>query len=121
MIKQAFLLHSIKFVSATIKEFSRFDGVDLYIMDNTKDFSYLIDDLRPEVLIIDPKSLNDKETQESFLKELNNAVFKKVEIVCLGNKAEIGNIDLEQIISYELPESIEPSKFFKKLQSLLNL
>ncbi len=111
-LKQVLVAHPKKFSSDTIKTFLKEDGVACYLLDELNDFSYLIEDLRPQALLI----------HDTLLKEHGDIVKQQLE--------DVENLSLIMIrsegSSFESPlfkkiiqEPYSPIDLVQKIKSLL--
>lgn len=58
--KQIFYFNEIKFVCDTVEGICKNNDIDCYTLQDIRDFSYLIDDLNPSLLVVDSKILSSE-------------------------------------------------------------
>ena len=110
MLKQLFIMHPVKFFSKTITAFGKQAGVSVYELDSINDFSYLINDLKPEIILVHIDSVQND--IELFLEQLRAAEFQGFKTAILLEKpAEISQ-NFDMVV--ELP--IEPENMIKQLK-----
>lgn len=67
-------MHPVKFAVKAITEFAKDSSVSVFELDSMDDFSYLIDDLKPEVILVHKESVEAGSVM--FFGELEKAEFR---------------------------------------------
>ncbi len=104
-IKQILMAHPVEFVANAIKEFAKKKSVETFILDDLNDFSYLIDDLMPDAIIIHNQLYS--ENKESVNRELQG---KEITLILVGQG------EGEDLY---IPEPIDPANIVGQIQELL--
>jgi hypothetical protein len=107
-LKQLFIAHPVAFVTSTIKEFAKTAGVSVFVLDDLNDFRYLIEDLKPEALIIHENLW--KSNRDSFNRETTGIDSMKVFLI----QKEDNQDEYLSIV-----EPFEPSKLIEQVKQLL--
>ena len=111
-MRKIFLAHPSDFTKALMNDFAASHNLDCYLWDDFDDFAYLIDDMKPELLIIHQQiSKNYGDKIEQGLAECK---YTDYEVVILGQN--FSNIKAE----YKMDAEIETANFFEHiLKSIL--
>ncbi len=76
-IKQIFYINKTKFVCDFVENLCKSNGLSCFTLTETSDFSYLITDLKPKLVIIDKSALDENSDQFwSGLKESEHSGYK---------------------------------------------
>jgi hypothetical protein len=110
VLKQLFIMHPVKFVAKTITEFGKQASVDVYELDSVNDFSYLINDLKPEIILVHVDSVENELT--IFMEQVDAAEFKGVKLGLLQEKPSEISDQFDIII--QLP--VEPASLLEQLK-----
>ncbi len=85
-MQKIFIIEKIKFVYSVLEKTFAQNGIDTYIHDLEGDFSYFVDDLRPDLLLV---SLDMIEGDiEAFKKELSKSQHD-VRVIAYGDQDKI--------------------------------
>lgn len=106
--KQIFYLNEIKFTCDFVENLSKTSELSCYTLQDTKDFTYLINDLKPLLIIIDSKLYS--ENKDEFWSQIKQAD--------IGLKTMIvGASDSDFDFSY--PGAIDATHFANEVRSKL--
>jgi DNA-binding NtrC family response regulator len=92
--KQVFYINKIRFVCDTVENICENSHIECYTLEESNDFSFLINDLKPQLVIIDVKTLIDNDTD--FWSEIDKSDIKP-KIMLSG----IGSSDFAKESSHE--------------------
>jgi hypothetical protein len=94
-LKQIVLIHPVRFVCASIKEFAASKQIDVYFMEAKEEFTYLINDLKPEALIVHHSLMR---TDADFVQsELAKAEFTATKLFVIGEFDNASNYEAKVI------------------------
>lgn len=105
-MRTMFLAHPSEFTCNAMKAFAKRSEVDLYIWDDFNDFSYLVNDLKPEAIILHHEVLNSH--MDAIEDGFSKADFKDYKLVSLG---ECSGLEFD----IQLDHVVDPSTFFEQL------
>ncbi len=112
-LKQIFVRSSIKFVGQAIKAHAEKLGIDVYILDENRDFAYLLADLAPQVVVAYYKDI--QEDIEDFLGEFSKGShILKVLVLPTGLK-ESELAPIYEAFPVKFNEPISPNVFLEEL------
>lgn len=83
LLKQIILIHKNKFVIQVMETLCQSADILIYSMEDANDFAYLLDDLKPDILLVDEGILKDELL--SFNRNLEQAENKDYKIIVLGD------------------------------------
>lgn len=107
-LNQIFIAHPVAFVVSTITEFAKESGVSVFVLDDLNDFRYLVEDLKPQALIIHEDLW--KSNAESFNRE--TAGFQGLRTILIQkNDDNHGHLSIV--------EPFEPSSLVEQVKQLL--
>lgn len=109
-LKQLFYINNNKFVCQLVEKISKQKGINCYTLDQNEDFTYLVNDLRPEIIVVAQDVLNAYGDEiMAFIEksELNP------HLVLMSN-----NENTDQRFKSVIAEELNPLTF---LQDLINL
>jgi hypothetical protein len=103
-------MHPVKFVAKTITEFGRQAGVNVYELDSVNDFSYLINDLRPQIILVHADSVTNDFA--IFMEQLDAAEYRdfKTALLVTDSTELTDKFD----VSIQLP--VEPANLLEQLK-----
>ncbi len=111
-LKQIFIAHPVEFAAKSLKHFGEQEGVEVYILDNLDDFSYLIADLVPQALIIHQDLLEDN--LSSIKREI--AQYPELHTIIIVKSAEN---ELRSEFPLQIIEPFGPENFISIIQQML--
>lgn len=79
-----------KLVTDLLEKVFKKKNLAFYSLNDAKDFVYLVNDLRPQVIVID--SVTAKKCMENFKAQLEQVELKKVSWIVLGESLELSFI-----------------------------
>lgn len=103
-LKQILLIHPIKFTCATIKEFAALGNVEVYFIEAREEFTYLINDLKPEAILIHHSFIRAE--AEFVQSELEKAQFKESKLIIIGDYEESEKFNAGILAEPFSPETI---------------
>ena len=109
--KQVFYINEIKFVCDAIENLCENNGIECYTLNSVDDFSYLIDDLKPEMIMIDSKAL-----KQEFWEQVKNSQLEP-KTMLIGECVES---NLSKDFDYFHSEKIDIITFGQILKNHLN-
>tara|TARA_Y100000385_G_scaffold280770_1_gene332443 strand:- start:767 stop:1126 length:360 start_codon:yes stop_codon:yes gene_type:complete len=109
-LKQIIYINQNKFVGQLVEKVCKQEDVKCYTLSQNEDFTYLINDLLPEAIIITQDAFN--EFGEDALKCIE-AGDHKSRLVLMTN-----NSDIDSRFDFKLNEELNPQTF---LQDVINL
>ena len=112
--KQVFYINSIKFVCDTVENICKNKELECYTLLSAQDFAYLIDDLRPELVMINTNSLNS-----NFWDEIDKASLKP-KTMLIGEDIDGVSEELKERFDFTYPEKIDVITFGQILKNHLN-
>ena len=107
-IKQILYINKIRFVCDAVHKTCKRAGIECYTLEDTNDFTYLIDDLRPYAVVIDQDTYN--EDTENFWSQIANATESTVPVIMGKNTGKF---------EVEMPLPLDMVNFVKDLTSKL--
>lgn len=107
-LNQIFIAHPVAFVSASIKKFAENLGVSVFVLDNLNDFRYLIEDLKPQAIIVHEEIWESN--KESFNREIKGITDLSVILIQKSDK--------DNGVKF-IQEPFEPLELTKKIKYLL--
>ena len=111
-------MHPVKFTAKVVNEYAKASNVNVYELDAVTDFTYLVNDLLPEVILIHKDSLAGD--LDAFLAEVEAAEFKDVKLALLGKKAELDAFSGIEKFDFIVEEPFAPDQLVDLLNSKLD-
>jgi hypothetical protein len=111
-LKQILLIHPVRFTCSTIKEFAALGNVEVYFMEGKEEFTYLIDDLKPEIILIHHSFMSAE--AEFVQAEVEKAQFKSSKLIILGEYEQAENLN-----AAVLAEPFSPQTFLADIRKYL--
>jgi len=108
-VKQIIYINKTKFTCGFVENLCKEQNVSCYTLQDCNDFSYLIDDLKPEAVIIDGQTY--QESEDTFWNCSNAAEFKTCFILLSNEKNEK--------FTTSMPLPINPVSFLQELTQKL--
>jgi DNA-binding NtrC family response regulator len=88
--KQVFYINEIRFVCDTVANICKNNEIECYTLEDVKDFAYLINDLKAQIVIIDVKTLS--KDVDCFWNEIKSAeLLPKILITGQGSEKVASN------------------------------
>lgn len=111
-LNQIFIAHPARFVCSAVQEFSKLKGVSTYVIDDFNDFSYLIEDLKPQVFVIHEATLIEQ------LEQFENGIkkFPDLKIIVITDK---GESKLSDKYTLKIQEPFDPKDLCGNITQLL--
>lgn len=104
MLNQIIMLHPAEFTCKAVAKFLQNQGVKSYYINKNEELAYLVDDLRPEVILVHHSML------DFCLAELNDCEFRAYSLVQIHPE-----LDEENCIK----EPFDPSEIYARLSDIL--
>lgn len=117
MLDQVILIEKTKLVSKLLSTVLESNGAKCYVLNELEDFSYLVDDLRPQILLVEVSTLRDD--LELFWKAIDNSAFKSFKLVLFGKKDDVDSITNIERFDSKLYKPIDISNIYEQLSSLV--
>jgi hypothetical protein len=111
VLNQVLIAHPVKFVNSAIQEFAKSQNISTYILDDIYDFKYLIEDLKPQLIVVHELLL--KEGSEGFYDQLKG--FDLAIAVIQPESSDKAYSGPELVIK----EPFQPKELFNNIRSLL--
>jgi DNA-binding response OmpR family regulator len=112
MVKQVFWIGSVKFVSQLVESTLKGENMKCYTHESDHDFQFILDDIKPDLVIIDAELVND-----ASLKEISQSKVSKVALFADENEFE----SLKDKFNFcgQLHKPLEVMEMVQSIKSLL--
>jgi hypothetical protein len=107
-IKQILYINKIRFICDAVQKTCARNEVECFTLEDTNDFAYLIDDLKPAAVVIEEDTFN--EGSESFWSQIESANESTIPVIMGTNP---GKFDVEMSLPLDM------MNFVKDLSSKL--
>ena len=104
-VSQIFILSEVKLLTEAVKLYLSEHGIDTYVHDNTNEFAYLIEDLRPALIIVDERIL--EKFEDVFWFELQKAQFDRGQIYLLKDERKSMLFDIKFMHKIPMPLNLD--------------
>jgi hypothetical protein len=111
-LKQIIFYHRVKFIQEAVKRSMELNHVNCYLLEDSDNLDYLLDDLAPQCILFGHKEALEKEV---LIEELLTRNVAKIAII--GNMEHL-KIENPEILL--IPEPFSPYELPKTLQDSLN-
>lgn len=111
-LKQILVAHPVKFAAEAIKSFLQLKGINCYLLDDLKDFRYLIEDLAPQLILIHEDIYSEQ--KEVFAGQIDGVGVVKYILISKVDSPEL------EVFHGRLEEPYEIGEISKILQSFLD-
>ncbi len=122
MLKQVFWIDSSKFVTDVVSATLREENITCYTHGSADNFHFILEDMRPEVLVVDASTLG--ENTQVFFKTLESGVeSSKIPVVLLGNEEELQTLSkkYKSQIKGIIKKPLAPMALTNELKKILGL
>ena len=107
-IKQILYINKIRFVCDAVQKTCKRSGIECYTLEDTNDFMYLIDDLKPYAVVIEEDTYN--EGADNFWSQIENTTESTIPVIMGKNSGKF---------EVEMPLPLDMANFVKDLTSKL--
>lgn len=115
-VNRLILIHPKKFVCRSFEEFGKDIGVSVYSIEEIEEFAYLIDDLKPELVLVHNELFQKQPA--FFYAEFSKTNFKPKKIILIGTKDDLLLAD-KNVFSSHLIEPFDIGDLANILKGLL--
>jgi DNA-binding response OmpR family regulator len=115
MLNQVILIEKTKFVYKLISSLLQEKGVKCYCLDEVHSFDYLINDLTPQLILVDANSFNGD--WNTFWSSVEQAEFKNFQTILFGKDEELANHPHKEKFNYLLPKPLNVTELYEYLLS----
>ena len=116
MLKQVILIEKTKFVYRLISSILGDNDVRCYCLDQLEDFSYLLEDLSPQVLLVDFATAS--QDWDLFWYGLNNSQYKDFKKILYGDQQELDHFEDKDSFDDILVKPIDVTQLYEYLKAL---
>lgn len=117
MLNQVLLIEKNKLSSKILSANIEGNNAKCYTMDQLEDFTYLIDDLSPQIILIEVSTFLDD--PQVFWNSVEISTQKNVKLVLFGEVEAMATILEQDKFDLILEKPIQISRLYKQLSSLV--
>lgn len=109
-LSQIIYFNKIKFVCKVVENACKAEGISCYSLDEVCDFAFLVNDLEPQLIVINQPTLEFY--GEKFFKYINNCDFSSKIVLMTDLSNPVQGVDAF------LPLDLEPVRFIEDLKQI---
>ena len=117
MLNQVLLIEKNKLSSKILSANIEGNNTKCYALDQLEDFTYLIDDLSPQIMLIEVFTFLDN--PQVFWNSVEISTQKNVKLVLFGEVEDITTISEKDKFDLILEKPIQIARLYKQLSSLV--
>lgn len=118
MLKQVILIEKTKFVYKLISSVLADKAVNCYCMEQIEDFSYLVDDLKPEMLLVDYNTAS--QNWDLFWRSLNASQHQSYLKVLYGEQKDLESFEEKKSFDAVMVKPLDVTTLYEQLSSFKN-
>lgn len=118
MLNQVILIEETKFINKLISSLLQDNEVQCYCLDQIEDFSYLLEDLTPQILLVNCNIASSH--WDIFAQSVINSKYQGFKKILYGDVEEIHSFEMCDFFDDTLPKPLDIMNLFDYLNSQVN-
>lgn len=117
MLNQIILVEDTKFSAKLLNSIMLDNAVSCYNLEQIEDFTYLIDDLRPQIILTNIETVQNE--WDLYWRSIESSSFKDVKIILYGDKDQLENCLYKNRFDQLIDKPLDILTIYEFLKSLV--